>query len=126
MLWVILKKTGLHTYLKRKMKCLNFLRYSRPDRQISISARISVSSRSNNDAYEVLIRFLGRCRISVQQCMLRVSENISRQAALYSSVFPHLVSSVESRGKIVMLSEIVRIFYKHCDKNVSRADDRRT
>ena len=65
--WRIAKRMGLHMYLKHVMMCLNLSIYLWPGSQISISARISEGSRSNNDACEGLRCFVGRYRRSVQQ-----------------------------------------------------------
>ena len=64
-LWGMAKITRLHIYLKRHMTCLNLLQCLLPDSQISISAGISEGSRPNNDSYEGLSHFVGRCIISV-------------------------------------------------------------
>ena len=53
------------------MTCLILSQCSRPDIQISISARMSVGGRSNTDACEGLSPFVGCYRISVQWFMLR-------------------------------------------------------
>ena len=86
--------------------CVKLLWYSRPDIQISISARVSEGIRSNIDACEGLSCFVGWCRRSVWQCMWRGDKNISRWAVMVSSMWPHPFSLVELRGQIVMFSEM--------------------
>ena len=59
---------------------------------------------SNNDAFEGLSNFVGRCRIIVRWCMLRGDKKISQGEFAGFLVFTYMVSLVESRGKIVMFS----------------------
>ena len=93
------------------MTCLDILQCSRPDSQISVSKRMSKGSILNNYSCLGLSHFVGCSIISVQWCMLRGDENISRGTGAGSPVCPHLVSLVELRGQIFMFSVIVRIFY---------------
>ena len=78
---------GLLIYLKRNMTCLNLLWYTRPDRHVSIAARMSRGSKSNNDACVGLTHFVLRCVISLQQCTVGWTEYISSGCLQ----FPHLV-----------------------------------
>ena len=102
---------------KREMTCLNLSKSSRTDTQISISVRTSVGNKSNNDAYEGLSSFEGRCRLLLLCGMLRGDPRSSRGYGVLSS-FPHPVYSVESRGKIFMFSKIRGVFMKDVRKIV--------
>ena len=103
---------------------MNLLQCSRPENQISIYTRISAGSRSNNYACVELSRFVGRCIIGVQWCMLGLEEEISQGAVSGYQVCPHPVSLVKSCSQIVIFLEIVRFFYEFCDKFFVLADDR--
>ena len=117
-LWGFSNRTGLLVDLKREMTCLNLSRWLRPYIRISISARTSEGSGSNNDACEGLSCFLGCCRISVQRYMLRVDEKISWGEVSVSLVCPHLVSLVELCGQIVMFSEMWGVFMNVVTNNL--------
>ena len=101
---------GLHIVLKRETTGLNLSRCSRPDTQISISVRMSIGNKSNNDACEGLSCFEWICRVLLRRCMLRGDANNSRGCFLVSAC-PHHVFLVKSRG-IVMFSEIRGVFMK--------------
>ena len=80
----------------------------RPDTQISISVRMNVGNKPNNDASVGLSFFIWRCIVLVWRCVISGEANNSRGYLLLSAR-PHPVFLVKSRG-IVMFSDIYGVF----------------
>ena len=99
---------GLYIVLMCETTGLKLSRRSRPDTQISISVRMTVGNKSNNDACEGLSCFRCQCRVLVRGFVLRGDANNSRGSNLLLER-PHPVFLVNSRG-IVMFSEICGVF----------------
>ena len=99
-----MKRTGLHMVLMRETRGLNLSQRSRPDTQISISVRMPVGNKTNNDACEGLSRFEWRFRVLVQKFVVRGdAKNV--QGYLLLLTRPRPLFLLKSRG-IVMFSEM--------------------
>ena len=78
---------GVTHSLKRETTGLNLSQWSRPDTQISISVRMSVVNKSNNNACETLSIFLWHCRVLVRRCVLRGDAKNSRSVVMFSKMW---------------------------------------
>ena len=111
-----MKIMGLYIVLMRETMGLSLSGCLSPDTQISISVRMTVGKKSNNDSFERLSRFGWQCRVLVQRYMLRGDAKNSRGYFLLSAR-PHPVFFVKSRG-IAMFSEMCGAFVNDVKKYV--------
>ena len=99
---------GLYIVLMRKTTGSSLSRCPRTDTQISISIRMTVSNKSNNDAWVGLIFFQWWCSVLVRRCMFSGNAKNPRGHFLLSSR-PYPMFLVKLRG-VVMFLEISGVF----------------